>query len=206
MIRRQGWGSESVLLTVVSTPKWPRACGIATKTRRSGAVCCTSARNERRFSCTSGRSCSPACKLFFLRVRSRWRKARHRVFRLQLKPPRRLSCSKGGAGCSRISAAGRRWSSGPKAGGGPPPLRLGSESAGVAAVLEQADDERETDAGPPGDLAQGVFVEVHGGRDPLTKVGRIGAHGNHLLHPGWLALDRSPRCHPYRMQACIARF
>ena len=59
-------------------------------------------------------------------------------------------------------------------------MRLGFEGVSVSAALGQADDEREADAEPPGDLAQGTLVVVHSGRDPLTKVGRIGAHGDCL--------------------------
>ena len=50
-------------------------------------------------------------------------------------------------------------------------MRLGLKGARVAAALEQADEERETDPEPPGDLALGAFPVVHCSRDPLTKVG-----------------------------------
>jgi hypothetical protein len=62
-------------------------------------------------------------------------------------------------------------------------VRLRLERAGLSLALEQADDEREAHAEQTGDLAQGTFLLVYGGRDSLTKIGRIGTLGN-LLRKG----------------------
>jgi hypothetical protein len=48
------------------------------------------------------------------------------------------------------------------------PVRLGLQGAGVAATLEEADDEREVDAKPSGDLALGALMMINRGRDPLA--------------------------------------
>src|SRR5262249_29697090 len=69
-------------------------------------------------------------------------------------------------------------------GGGAAAVRLGLDRAGVAAALKQSDDEGGADAEPPGDLAEGAFVLVHGVGDALTKVAGVGAHGD-LLRNGF---------------------
>jgi hypothetical protein len=79
-------------------------------------------------------------------------------------------------------------------GGRAPAVRLGLDRAGIAAALEQSDDEGEADAEPPGDLAQGAFLVVHGVDDALTKVARVGAHGD-LLRNGF-SLRHSSRMQP----------
>ena len=49
------------------------------------------------------------------------------------------------------------------------PVRLGVESVGVTAALEQADDKREVDAEPSGNLALRALVMIDRRRDPLAK-------------------------------------
>jgi hypothetical protein len=66
------------------------------------------------------------------------------------------------------------------------PVRLRVQGAGVAASLEQADDEREVDAEPSGDLALGALMMINCGRNPLAQILRVGTHDDllRLQSPG----------------------
>ena len=150
------------------------------KINRLGARRRTFPRNERRFSWTSVRSRSRACRVFFLRVRFRRRKACHRVFTLQGKPPRCFRLLQSGVGllvnqpCEALSLVrpqGGRWAA---------PMRLGGLRTGIATSLEQADDERGADPKPPGNLTKRALAVIHRRRDWLAKVARIRTHGSLL--------------------------
>jgi hypothetical protein len=66
-------------------------------------------------------------------------------------------------------------------------VRLGVQSAGAAAPLEQADDEREADAEPSGDLTLGALTVIDGRRDPLAKILRVRTHDSLLRLQSLLA-------------------
>jgi hypothetical protein len=65
---------------------------------------------------------------------------------------------------------------------------LGSKRPSDSAMLEQANDEGGADAKESGNLTNRAFVIIDGGRDPLSKIQRIGAHGSDLP----LSLDPYP--------------
>ncbi len=79
-------------------------------------------------------------------------------------------------------------------------MRLRLERAGLSAALEQADDERDTHTEQFGDLTRGTFLLVHGGRDSLTKISRIGTHGD-LLQKGLPSKGIIRACNP-RVNRC----
>src|SRR5262249_59874878 len=78
-------------------------------------------------------------------------------------------------------------------------VRFGGEGAGVAAALEQADDEGGADAEDAGDPADRALVAIDGACDPLAKVQRIGTHGGNLLPRLWISKS-SPLSNYSRVQ------
>ena len=113
----QAWVGVIAVLTPVSS----------TKTSRFGSIRRTCLRNRRRFSGTSGRLRSAACRVFSLEVRPRRRRVCQMVVGVQLKPPCCFRWFNVASFCFWTNRRSRCWSQQLKAGLGPPPCGLGAK-------------------------------------------------------------------------------